>query len=102
MDLWYWSLDKQAHKVSPIIISLAPNKSLLQWNRTAEGKNEVKFRILLKIRNVSLRPPHALFTVERNCSESLLKHISSKLTCTFNISDPFENYTSFWANMSFI
>lgn len=56
MDLWYWSLDKQAHKVSPIIISLAPNKSLLQWNRTAEGKNEVKFRILLKMRNVSLRP----------------------------------------------
>lgn len=57
MDLWYWSLDKQAYKVSPIIISLAPNESLLQWNRTAEGKNEVKFRILLKIRNVCLWDP---------------------------------------------
>ena len=44
--------------MSPIIIniSFAPNKSLVQWGGTTEKKNEVTFRILLKVKKGSETP----------------------------------------------
>ena len=93
----HWSLDSQAHKTSPIIIniSFAPNKSLVQWYGTTEEKTRLHLEFCLKWRR-ALRP-HMSFTVQWNCSESFSKYLSNKLTCTFNISYPLENCTSFWA-----
>ena len=97
----HWSLDSQAHKTSPIIIniSFAPNKSLVQWYGTTEEKTRLHLEFCLKWRR-ALRP-HVSFTVQWNCSESFSNYISNKLTCTFNISYPLENCTSFWAKWSF-
>ena len=83
--------------ISPIIINIssAPNKSLVQWDGTTEEKMRLNLEFCLKWRR-ALRF-HVSFTVQWNCSESFSKYISNKLTCTFNISYPLENCTSFWA-----